>query len=66
VTGDFEVVPRTKGVLVMEEGIENIAKDEDKEDWPSLARETEVVVKSVDERASYAQVTKAVFLPTSL
>jgi len=53
-TGDFEVVPRMKGVLVLEEGSENVTGDDEIEDWQHLACEC-----SSDGKASYAQVAKA-------
>lgn len=51
--GDFEVVPRTKGVLVLEEGAEtgNFVVMEEEEEWQHLGSDTRG-------RRSYAQVTK--------
>jgi len=59
-TGDFEVVPRTKGVLVLEEGTENVVLENENEDWPHLACESSSSKSGPDDgRVSYAQVAKA-------
>jgi len=56
VTGDFEIVPPTKGVLVLDEG------EVGAEEWPNLT--CKMVNRKGEEeeggRASYAQVTKGV------
>jgi len=56
---DFEVVPRTKGVLVLEEGADERGEEVEQEDWPRLAKEGKANTGLVEGRASYAQVTKA-------
>jgi len=57
-TNDFEVVPRTRGVVVLED-VENAACDEESEDWPRLVCENKDNMKVALGRASYAQVAKA-------
>jgi hypothetical protein len=51
--GDFEVIPRTKGVLVIEDATENVERGDEAEDWQHLGCDGDVD----DGRASYAQVT---------
>jgi len=58
-TEDFEVVPRTKGVVVLED-FEEVAADEViSEDWPRLVGEDKGSLKVTPGRESYAQVAKA-------